>query len=724
MPFQIKVLQSGAAVIKNNKKGVSVLKKNKSRLLILGLTIFMLFAAVSTLAAVEADVHYSFDGNLSEETGNFEAGKVIADRLGSQPGSLDPEFLDDQALEYRAGIKGEAIYFDGSAGVLLPENLINDDNYTVSLWLNTEERTQHSTSFFGAARDDKWVSVLPGGNSAFQNEAMVWSGVEWYDASTGLKIEDGNWYNFTFTVNDGGIEVFINGEREFEGEGFPDVFSDTDSVFSLAVNWWDTPYQGLMDELKIYNQVLTDSEIKELAAGAPELAVEKAEEVDMSYTPQADGSVSVHDPMIIKEDGSYYLFGSHLAQAKSDDLIDWEQLANGFHVQNPVIKGNPAEELAEAMEWPQPDPATSTWAKSPVKIGDQYHLYFSTSAWGATRSAIGLATSDKIEGPYEYQGLVVKSYNEGETNIEGEPHNPRQDPNAIDPHVFYDDKGKLWMSYGSYSGGIYILEMNPETGMPLNRDSYGKKLAGGNHSAMEGSYILYHPEKDYYYFMISFGTLATDGGYNIRVARSKNPDGPFIDPDGDNMLNARPRIGMNSYEYGARLIGNFWLEESEIGYKSPGYNSAIYDEELDKTFVIMHSRLPGRGEMHNVRVHQVLINNQGWPLIMPHRYTGETQADSYSKSEIAGDYQFVNHGNSINSSINISEKITLSQSGNIEGAVEGSWELVEGNNIILKIDGSKYTGELLVQYDEGLKKEVMTFSALSEQGIAIWGSQY
>jgi len=694
-------------------------------------TLFMLLFSFSILLfsfgvaeAAELKAHYSFDGNLEAETDSLDAGEVIGDRLGSQEGTVDPEFLDKDAIEYKEGIKGQAAYFDGSMGVLLPDNLINDYSYSVSLWLNTEERTLHTPSFFGAARGDKWISVLPGGNSAFQNEAVVWSGVEWYDASSGLKIEDGNWYNLTFTVDQGEIEIFINGERKNQSDGFPDVFSNTDSVFSLAVNWWDKPYHGLMDELKIYNGVLTESEVRELAADAPELIIEKPAPDDMVYTPQGKGSVSVHDPMIIKEDGTYYLFGSHLAQAKSDDLIDWEQLASGFHVQNPVIKGNPAEELAEAMEWPEPENATSTWAKSPVKVRNTYHLYFSTSAWGATRSAIGLATSDTVEGPYEYQGLVVKSYNAGETNIEGEPHNPRQDPNAIDPHVFYDEDGKLWLSYGSYAGGIYILEMNPRTGMPKDKDSYGKKVAGGNHSAMEGSYILYHPEEDYYYFMISFGTLATDGGYNIRVARSKNPDGPFIDPDGDNMLNARPRIGMNSYEYGARLIGNFWLEESEIGYKSPGHNSAIYDEELDKTFVIMHSRFPGRGEMHNVRVHQVLINDQGWPLIMPHHYTGETQADSYSKSEIVGDYQYLNHGDSINSSINISEKIALTQSGNIEGAVEGSWQLKDGNSILINLDGTEYLGELLVQYDEGLKKEVMTFSVLSEQGIAIWGSQY
>lgn len=60
-----------------------------------------------------------------------------------------------------------------------------------------------------------------------------------------------------------------------------------------------------------------------VAAEAPELIIAESDEEDMVYNPKSSGSVSVHDPMIIKEDGTYYLFGSHLAQAKSDDLIDW-----------------------------------------------------------------------------------------------------------------------------------------------------------------------------------------------------------------------------------------------------------------------------------------------------------------------------------------------------------------------------------------------------------------
>ncbi len=84
--------------------------------------------------------------------------------------------------------------------------------------------------------------------------------------------------------------------------------------------------------------------------------------------------------------------------------------------------------------------------------------------------------------------------------------------------------GKLWMVYGSYSGGIFILEMDENTGKPLPGQGYGKHLAGGDHGAIEGGYMLYSPESGYYYLFMSFGGLAANDGYNIRIARSRNPD--------------------------------------------------------------------------------------------------------------------------------------------------------------------------------------------------------
>ena len=73
-------------------------------------------------------------------------------------------------------------------------------------------------------------------------------------------------------------------------------------------------------------------------------------------------------------------------------------------------------------------------------------------------------------------------------------------PNCIDPAPFYDKKGRLWMTYGSWSGGIFLLELDPETGLVIHPQAdeenqvdpyFGKRLIGGGHNSIEGPYIQY-----------------------------------------------------------------------------------------------------------------------------------------------------------------------------------------------------------------------------------------
>jgi arabinan endo-1,5-alpha-L-arabinosidase len=295
-------------------------------------------------------------------------------------------------------------------------------------------------------------------------------------------------------------------------------------------------------------------------------------------------------------------------------------------------------------------------------------------------------------------------------------------PNAIDPHVFFDKEGNLWMVYGSYFGGIYILKMDPKTGLPFENQRYGEKLAGGFHAPMEGPYILYSPHTDYYYLFLSFGTLSTDGGYNIRVARSRNPNGPYFDSMNKNMIDAKS----NSFDsYGTKLVGNFLFNDSNIGYVSPGHNSAFYDSDLRKYFIFFHTRFPNRGEVHNLRVHQLLFNEDGWPLIAPHRYSG-IESYEIEQEQVSGTYQFINHGRDTSPLIKESTYIELNPNGSIliDDNVKGNWYLNQENQITLILEEKTYKGIILKQWDNGLKKEVISFTALSSKtGITIWGSK-
>lgn len=481
----------------------------------------------------------------------------------------------------------------------------------------------------------------------------------------------------------------------------------------------------------------TDDNIKEARHISEEEAMEIFKEIIATVPLMAENpvtyefsNVSVHDPSIVKVDDIYYIFGSHLAAAKSKDLMNWTLIASGVTPSNPIIP-NAMKEMEEAFTWAK---TKTFWAPDVIQLGDKFYYYYCNCEGSSPLSALGYAVSDNIEGPYKNLGILLKSGMTNEPSENGDRYDAREHPNVVDPHVFFDKEGRLWMLYGSYSGGIYILELDRKTGRPLE-SGYGKKLLGKNHLRIEGGYIQYSPETDYYYLFLSFGGLDRTGGYNIRVARSKNPDGPYYDYAGNNMIDCKGPTGSffddtAAQKYGSKLIGSYkWLglegEENanRQAYLSPGHNSTIYEEETGKYFIIFHTRFEYKGEQHEVRVHQMFLNEDGWFVVAPYRYVGET-IGTYTEEDVVGAYKAINHQKDISPKIKKSVNIVLQEDHTLIGEMNGTWELKDGNKLILTIDGVVYKGVILEQWDEFGLKNVMTFSVLSEEGVSIWGSGY
>ena len=359
--------------------------------------------------------------------------------------------------------------------------------------------------------------------------------------------------------------------------------------------------------------------------------------------------VGVHDPSVIETDGTYYIFGSHLAVAKSTDLLNWEMIsslsANEAVNESPLFDFNYTIEIAEGIEWT--DGFTGNWAADVVKAPNgKFWFYYNHCAqdnpdtpdvvdevcWN--RSYLGLAEADSVEGPYKNKGVFLRSGYRNDEEFAQYPLDNGQttwngavDPNAIDPAAFYDKDGQLWMVYGSYSGGIFVLAMNEETGIPDGEQGYGKHLVGGDFRAIEGAFAMYSPESDYYYLFYSVAGFDVNGGYNIRVARSKTPDGPYLDTAGNDIAT------VGGLEIGEKLLGGFEYTQElgetspAWGYQSPGHNSAHYDEATGRHLLITHTRFPQTStpfptasEAHQVRVHEMFINSTGWPVTSPQRY--------------------------------------------------------------------------------------------------------
>lgn len=464
--------------------------------------------------------------------------------------------------------------------------------------------------------------------------------------------------------------------------------------------------------------------------------------------------VSVHDPSILKADGTYYIFGSHMSGASSTDLRTWTSIGNGYTPGNPIYDNLFATEHvfdyagSNVSVIPTDDGGRHVWAPDVIYNEKQglYYMYFCTSStWNA--SNLCYATSEKPEGPYTWKGALVYSGFTSETLANTDvtdyvtqeyalanyvtpknEYNFEEYPNAIDPTIFYDGEGRMWMVYGSWSGGIFLLEIDESTGLVIhpeadpenNVDAYfGKKLIGGGHKSIEGPYILYDEESGYYYLFVSYGALTSKGGYQIRVFRSETVDGQYVDMSGQ-----YPEKGLNHTYYGLKLSGNYFLPSLTKAYMATGHNSAFIDDD-GKMYIVYHTRFDDGQEYHEPRVHQFLLNEEGWPCMFPYATDGETvSSDGYDKTEVVGEYYMINQGMNVDAQIAEPVKIVLSKRGNVYGdGITGTWEMKDGSYYMsITMDDVTYSGVFCEMNDEA-GTHVMTFSAVGNNK-GIWGVKY
>ena len=543
---------------------------------------------------------------------------------------------------------------------------------------------------------------------------------------------------------------------------------------------------------------------------------------DVSYK-----RTSVHDPSVVidtitnEETCTYYIFGSHMAVSKSTDLVNWTYVTgestssklfgkmNGDAVQtcsydeayldNVVkkVKNYKGEEVDfGTYNIPEWQGAVNNftirgnqWAPDVVynKTMKKWLMYMSLNGddWN---SAIVCLASDNIEGPYVYQGPVIfsgftgkktsshqdfhKSDLEiaiGEQSALPSRYNRNSSwgtylPHAIDPCVFYDEEGNLKLSYGSWSGGIYLIDLDENTGLrdytvnyaavnagtaDVTIDPYfGKKIAGGWYVSGEGSYIE-HIGK-YYYLFMSYGFYSPDGGYEMRVFRADNPEGPYVDTKGTNAIfsgkyemNYGTTASGTTGNRGVKLMGNYKWDTMPVAEISQGHNSAMTDKD-GRSFVIYHTKFNDGTDGHSVRVHQLFQNEDGWLVASPYEFAGEKVTQNeiessqlYSISEIAGTYQFIAHKYKVNYKNYENQtpvNIILTEDGKIESndGYSGSWSLKEGTSFItLNINNVVYKGVLTRQTIDYTDISALCFTAVcssggvagTTQGLEIWGSK-
>ena len=431
-------------------------------------------------------------------------------------------------------------------------------------------------------------------------------------------------------------------------------------------------------------------------------------------------NASVHDPSVLFADGTYYIYGSHMQAAKSEDLQDWKLFSK---LDKCTLQPDYALQFKDALTYAE----TGTfWAPDVIRLADgRYYMYYCCCEGSKPLAALGLAVSDSPEGPFENVRILLKSGAPG--------YDATKLPNAIDPCVFFDGEDRLWMVYGSYSGGIFLLELDPATGLIREgQEPYGIHLLGGNHSCIEAPYMIYNRETGYYYLFLSFGGLGANDGYNMRVCRSKRVEGPYEDATGHDMRDCACQPGnfWNNDDiapYGVKLMGGYQFtplagenSAKATALRSPGHNSVFFDEETGRWFLIHHTRFASSGERYIVQTREMWFNDYGWPCVAPTRYVTDDRIPKEAELRLDGAWKLLRHEQDVNLEEHTSVQVEFSPEGEISGEYAGTYA-AEGESITLALDGVEYHGRLAVGYDGDQDAFVSTFTAMSGDGQTLWG---
>lgn len=148
-------------------------------------------------------------------------------------------------------------------------------------------------------------------------------------------------------------------------------------------------------------------------------------------------------------------------------------------------------------------------------------------------------------------------------------------------------------------------------------------------------------------------------------------------------------------------------------------------------YLIYHTKFDVAYGLHEIRVHQMFINADGWLTVAPYEYSGERLSTTgHIMAAVTGTYHFLFHTldqafvNETSSDVETPSTVILLADGTITGDVTGTWTMESDMpNMTITVDGVTYQGEFLVQADESAAQvQRMTFT-VTGNNACIWGSK-
>jgi arabinan endo-1,5-alpha-L-arabinosidase len=281
---------------------------------------------------------------------------------------------------------------------------------------------------------------------------------------------------------------------------------------------------------------------------------------------EPQGDTGAHDPTLLIVGQRWYVFstGPGLQRLVSDDAgKTWTRL-------QPVFAQAPAW-------WKQAVPeqkALDVWAPKLFRHKGRVWVLYSISSFGKNRSAIGLASSESPDGVWRDEGLVVASQASDRFN-------------AIDADLHVEPDGRLWLSYGSFWDGIRLTELDAGTLRPIGETRFIARRKEG----IEAPTLVRRGEWVYFFLSYDICCRGAESTYNVRVGRARSIEGPYLDREGKDMMEA----------------GGTLLLAGGSRWKGPGHQDVVGD------WMVHHAYDAERGGKPHLRIVKLRWTADGWP---------------------------------------------------------------------------------------------------------------
>ncbi len=396
------------------------------------------------------------------------------------------------------------------------------------------------------------------------------------------------------------------------------------------------------------------------------------------------GTTDIHDPSTIVKDGNtYWTFGTGggannfpINALYSTDLVNWKRGPS------PI----PANTYPAWINNKVPGFDGNFWAPDVIEMNGKFYLYYSAfSATSGMRSAIGVMVTNSLNNPnWQDLGMVVSTVDEG--NLNGQP------VNAIDAGLYRDAQNNVWMVYGSHYAGIFVRQINPNTGLLMNTTRYpvvGNNYAWHEFEAAQVKYI-----NGYYYMFVNLGECCqgNQSDYYIVTGRSASPTGPFLDKNGKNLWN-----------YGGSTV-----LISDGNYIGSGHFGYFYNNGQHLASIHYYDGTTSTGWPARLDLLQMTFSN-GWPV-----FNRNFPVKTDNNARITGTYRIT--------PVHSGKSLDVENCGVANGTNLRQWSWLNNNCqkfIVTRIDDVWHRISPVNAADKAF--DVDSFSVANGANLMLWG---